>query len=155
MFDVASARTSVFVALPLVHLLLPTSALRGRPANLRQIIYNGLISTPLCTYPTSLLARKGSLTNLNGEGIKHALSPSSMNHLQARVLKAKLMGASGAAELEKRFDEERRRAQEAAVGGLGGGDEGGSEKVEMVPIIVAQGRLYGYGKNEPNEEETG
>jgi hypothetical protein len=64
------------------------------------------------------------------------------------------MDASDAAELERQFDEERKRAQEAAVGGIGSSDEGGSEKVEMVPTVDTQGRFYdvGYGKNEPNEE---
>jgi hypothetical protein len=134
-------------------------ALRGGPAPGRQPTFTGTptnASSPLpsALTPTSLLARKGSSSNLNGEGRKRALSPSSLNRLQARVLKAKLMGASDAVDLEKQFDEERKRAQETAVGGMGSGDEDGSEKVEMVPTVDAQGRLYdvGYGKNEPNEE---
>lgn len=134
-------------------------ALRGSSALGRQPNFTGTptnASSPLpsALTPTSLLARKGSSSNLNGDGRKRALSPSSLNRLQARVLKAKLTGASDAQELERRFNEERKRAQEAAIGDMDSGGEGGGEKVEMVPTVDAQGRLYdvGYGKNEPNEE---
>jgi len=134
-------------------------ALRGGSA--RQSTFTGTstgASSPLpsALTPTSLLARKGSSISLHGVGRKRALSPSSLNRLQARVLKAKLMGAPDAAELETQFDEERKRAQEAAAGDTGSGDEGvaAHEKVEMVPTVDAQGRLYdvGYGKNEQNDE---
>lgn len=110
---------------------------------------------PSALSPTALLARKGSAGSIGG-GRKRALSPSSLNRLQARVLKAKLMGAPDAADLEKQFDEERKRAQEAASsGGQGASDDRDSgDRVEMVPTIDAQGRLYdvGTGKNEPGQD---
>lgn len=64
------------------------------------------------------------------------------------------MGTPDAAELEKSFDEERRRAAEAAENGDNGADGGGGDRVEMVPTIDAQGRLYdvGAGKNEPSAD---
>ena len=136
-------------------------ALRGGLTSGRQPTFTGTptgASSPLpsALTPTSLLARKGGKGSSNDEGRKRALSPSSLNRLQARVLKAKLMGAPDAGELETQFDEERKRAQEATAGGTGSGDEGAGarEKVEMVPTVDAQGRLYdvGYGKNGQDEE---
>ncbi|KIO22257.1 hypothetical protein M407DRAFT_28205 [Tulasnella calospora MUT 4182] len=69
-----------------------------------------------------------------------ALSPSSLNKLQAKVLRAKLMGDDNAAELERQYEEERRRTEG------GGATEGESNvRVEMVPTIDARGRMYDIG----------
>ncbi|KAK0221827.1 CwfJ C-terminus 1-domain-containing protein-like protein [Armillaria fumosa] len=72
------------------------------------------------------------------------LSPSSLNKLQAKVLRAKLMGAPDAEELEKEY--------EAASKATYHSDEGGTvrTKVEVLPTLDGQGRLYdvGHGKND-------
>ncbi len=74
-----------------------------------------------------------------------ALSPSSLNKLQAKVLRAKLMGAPNAEELEKEYDEEVRKVQ-------GGGDSenGVRTRVEVLPTLDMRGRLYdvGHGKQD-------
>lgn len=125
-------------------------ALRGRPS----FGTNTGTSSPIPSAftPTAILAQRSSPA-----GKKRALSPSSLNKLQAKVLKAKLMGSANAAELEKQFDEERKRAE---AGGDDGedDDEGGSSKatgrVEMLPTVDGMGRLYdiGSGKNDPRQE---
>ncbi|KAG8982810.1 hypothetical protein FRB90_006539 [Tulasnella sp. 427] len=80
---------------------------------------------------------------------KRALSPSSLNKLQAKVLRAKLMGAGNAEELEREYEEERRRAEN------GGADEGESNvRVEMVPTIDARGRMYDIGGGAGSSKET-
>jgi hypothetical protein len=74
-----------------------------------------------------------------------ALSPSSLNRLQAKVLRAKLMGSSDAEDLEIQYD--------AAVRDANGDGslvaEGGvRKKVDVLPTLDARGRLYdvGHGK---------
>ncbi|KAG8908410.1 hypothetical protein FRB99_006615 [Tulasnella sp. 403] len=78
-------------------------------------------------------------------GRKRALSPSSLNKLQASVLRAKLMGQPNADELEKQYEEELQRAQS------GGADESGV-RVEVVPTLDGHGRMYdiGTGKVDPS-----
>jgi len=74
------------------------------------------------------------------------LSPSSLNRLQAKVLRAKLMGALDAEALEREYEVESRKA-----GGGGGGDsEGVRTRVEVLPTLDGQGRLYdvGHGKED-------
>lgn len=133
----------------------------GRPPSFTGTPTGASSPIPSALVPTALLGRKGSTGNLSGSDPvsssggerKRALSPSSLNRLQARVLKAKLMGSADAVELEKQFDEERKRVLEGGSPGPADG-VGGGEKVEMVPTIDAQGRLYdvGHGKNEPSED---
>jgi hypothetical protein len=70
-----------------------------------------------------------------------ALSPSSLNRLQAKVLRAKLMGAPDAEKLEREYDMEAQKAH-------GGQDDGGGSvrtKVEVLPTLDARGRLYDVG----------
>ncbi|EKM79325.1 hypothetical protein AGABI1DRAFT_85181 [Agaricus bisporus var. burnettii JB137-S8] len=67
------------------------------------------------------------------------LSPSSLNKLQAKVLRAKLMGAPDAEKLEKEYDMEVKRTH-------GSQDESGVRtKVEAMPTLDARGRLYDVG----------
>ena len=68
------------------------------------------------------------------------LSPSSLNRLQAKVLKAKLMGLPDAATLEKEYEEELKKANEGPRT---------VTKVEVLPTLDGRGRLYdvGTGKN--------
>jgi len=73
---------------------------------------------------------------------RRALSPSSLNKLQAKVLRAKLMGAPDAEALEKEYDEEMRRANGEV------NKDGVRTRVEVLPTLDARGRLYdvGHGK---------
>ena len=64
------------------------------------------------------------------------LSPSSLNRLQAKVLKAKLMGSPDAATLEKEYDEELKKANEGPRT---------ITKVEVLPTLDGRGRLYDVG----------
>lgn len=64
------------------------------------------------------------------------LSPSSLNRLQAKVLKAKLMGSLDATALEKEYEEELKRANEGPRT---------VTKVEVLPTLDGRGRLYDIG----------
>ncbi|KAG6832004.1 hypothetical protein H0H92_006040 [Tricholoma furcatifolium] len=76
---------------------------------------------------------------------KRALSPSSLNKLQAKVLRAKLMGAPDAAKLEEEYEIESRRAN-----GLESSGSGVPTKTEVLPTLDGSGRLYdvGHGKED-------
>ena len=76
---------------------------------------------------------------------KRALSPSSLNKLQAKALRAKMMGKPDAEQLEQEYEEEVQRSKS------GGADEDGV-KVEVVPTLDGHGRLYdvGTGRVEPS-----
>ncbi|KAK7056976.1 Pre-mRNA-splicing factor cwf19 [Paramarasmius palmivorus] len=74
-----------------------------------------------------------------------AMSPSSLNKLQAKVLRAKLMNAPDADTLEQEY--------EAAVrlgNGEGSSGDGVRTTVEVLPTLDARGRLYdvGHGKDD-------
>ena len=79
---------------------------------------------------------------------KRALSPSSLNKLQAGVLKAKLMNAPNAAQLEKEFETERQRAASVGSGGVVNSE---GTKIEMVPTLDGHGRLYDVGTGKQDE----
>lgn len=64
-----------------------------------------------------------------------ALSPSSLNKLQAKVIRAKLLNSLDAEKLEQEYEVEARRAH--------GDDEG--NKLEVMPTLDAQGRMYDVG----------
>jgi hypothetical protein len=64
------------------------------------------------------------------------LSPSSLNRLQAKVLKAKLTGSPNAAGLEKEYEEEMKKANEGPKI---------VTKVEVLPTLDGRGRLYDIG----------
>lgn len=73
------------------------------------------------------------------------LSPLSLNRLQAKVLRARLMGTPDADALEREYE----AASRKATGG-GGGSEGLRTRVEILPTLDGQGRLYdvGHGKED-------
>ncbi|KAH9969691.1 CwfJ C-terminus 1-domain-containing protein-like protein [Russula dissimulans] len=80
-------------------------------------------------------------------GDKRPLSPSSLNRLQAKVLRAKLTGGPDAEKLEKEYEEEMRRANGIST------DEDGVQtrtRVEVLPTLDGRGRLYdvGHGKDD-------
>lgn len=86
---------------------------------------------------------------------KPPLTQSELNKLQAKVLKARLMGNDNAAELEKEYEKERERTlemgntAEIVVGGE-------TETVKMLPTLDGRGRLYDVGTGQaPEEEQTG
>ena len=80
-------------------------------------------------------------------GSRRALSPSSLNKLQAKVLRAKLTGMPDAEKLEKEYEAEARRAN-------GELDSGGDvrRKVEVLPTLDARGRMYDVGHGRGDEE---
>ncbi|TFK74757.1 hypothetical protein BDN72DRAFT_759018 [Pluteus cervinus] len=75
-----------------------------------------------------------------------ALSPSSLNKLQAKVLRAKLMNAPNAEALEKEYDVEIRKSKGQVV-------EGGIvKKVEVLPSLDIHGKLYDVGHGREDQE---
>jgi hypothetical protein len=80
-------------------------------------------------------------------GGKRTLSPSSLNRLQAKVLRAKLTGGADTEKLEKEYEEELQRASGINT------DEDGVQirtRVEVLPTLDVRGRLYdvGHGKDD-------
>ncbi|OAX33380.1 hypothetical protein K503DRAFT_838391 [Rhizopogon vinicolor AM-OR11-026] len=73
---------------------------------------------------------------------RRAMSPSSLNKLQAQVLRAKLMNATNAEKLEEEYEAEVRRTK---------GEEGGVRtRVEVLPTLNVTGQMYdvGHGKDD-------
>ncbi|KAF9236508.1 CwfJ C-terminus 1-domain-containing protein-like protein [Melanogaster broomeanus] len=79
---------------------------------------------------------------------RRAMSPSSLNKLQAKVLRAKLMNAPNAAELEREYEEEARKAHGEP------GEPVVRTRVEVLPTLDARGRLYdvGHGKDDADAQ---
>ncbi|KAI0036473.1 CwfJ C-terminus 1-domain-containing protein-like protein [Vararia minispora EC-137] len=77
---------------------------------------------------------------------KRAISPSSLNKLQARVLRAKLMGGPEAVALEKEYEEALTYMNEGGVD-----DDGRQTLVEVLPTLDGRGRLYDVGQGKSNE----
>lgn len=70
-----------------------------------------------------------------------ALSPTSLNKLQARVLRAKLMGSADADALEQEYD-----GEVAKANSRGAGEESSGARVEVLPSLDVRGRLYDVGE---------
>jgi hypothetical protein len=71
-----------------------------------------------------------------------AMSPSSLNKLQAQVLRARLVNAPNAEKLEEEYEAEVRRSK---------GEEGGVRtRVEVLPTLNVTGQMYdvGHGKDD-------
>ena len=77
--------------------------------------------------------------NLRPSGV-----PLDLNKLQAKVLKAKLMGSPNVVELEKEYEEAKRRSEGVFI------DEGDT-KLEVLPTLDGQGRLYDVGTGAPDQ----
>ncbi|KAF9534534.1 CwfJ C-terminus 1-domain-containing protein-like protein [Crepidotus variabilis] len=75
------------------------------------------------------------------------LSPSSLNKLQAKVIRAKLMGAPDAEKLEQEYEAEAKRSQ-------GIDDRGVRTKVEVLPTLDARGKMYDVGHGGKDDERT-
>lgn len=86
------------------------------------------VSTPIPSVLTpSVLPTKSTF---------RGLSPSSLNRLQAKVLKAKLIGSPNADALEKEYEEELKKSNEGPRT---------VTKVEVLPTLDGRGRLYDIG----------
>jgi len=70
--------------------------------------------------------------------------PPDLNKLQAKVLRAKLMGSPNVAELEKEYEEAKRQSEGVFT------DEGDT-KLEVLPTLDGQGRLYDVGTGTPSQ----
>ncbi|CCA76281.1 hypothetical protein PIIN_10276 [Serendipita indica DSM 11827] len=66
-----------------------------------------------------------------------------LNKLQAKVLRAKLMGSPNAAELEQEYEEAKKRAE--------GFFSSEGKKLEVLPTMDGQGRLYDVGTGKADE----
>ena len=72
------------------------------------------------------------------------MSPAELNKLQAKVLKAKLMGTPDAERLEQEYEAEVARAHN---GGMAVGvSSTANVRVELLPTLDARGRLYDTGQ---------
>ena len=70
--------------------------------------------------------------------------PPDLNKLQAKVLKAKLMGSPNVAELEKEYEDAKRRNEGVFI-------DDGDTKLEVLPTLDGQGRLYDVGMGTPDQ----
>lgn len=69
--------------------------------------------------------------------------PVDLNKLQVKVLRAKLMGAANAQELEQEYEEAKRRSEGFFT------SEG--TKLEVLPTMDARGQLYDVGSNQNDD----
>ncbi len=97
----------------------------------------GAARTPI----PSAMTPTSALTTATARGKARGISPSSLNKLQAKVLRAKLVGAPNADALEKEFEQAQRQ-------GNGGDAEEGNVRtqVAVLPTLDIHGRLYDVGQ---------
>ncbi|KAI5122459.1 hypothetical protein M0805_008770 [Coniferiporia weirii] len=83
---------------------------------------------------------------------KKRLTAEELNRLQARVLRAKLLGAPDAGKLEKEYEEEQRRASSGGYEVERGNEDEGTTRtrLEVLPTLDARGRLYDVGTGQDN-----
>ncbi|THH11645.1 hypothetical protein EW145_g512 [Phellinidium pouzarii] len=83
---------------------------------------------------------------ISGSG-KRRLTAEELNRLQARVLRAKLLGTSDADKIEKEYEEEQRRATSSGYEVERGYEEEGKARtrLEVLPTLDSRGRLYDVG----------
>ncbi|KAM0790527.1 hypothetical protein ACM66B_003397 [Microbotryomycetes sp. NB124-2] len=86
--------------------------------------------------------------------VKPPLTQSELNKLQAKVLKAKLMGSDNANELEQEYERERKRRDEAGPEQvLDANVDGDDGHVKVLPTLDGRGRLYDVGTGDKEEED--
>ena len=102
-------------------------------------------NSPLAQSPTPIPSVMTPPPRPTAAGSARSLSPSSLNKLQAKVIRAKLMGDPNAEKLEKEYEEEAKRSQ-------GIDDRGVRTKVEVLPTLDAQGRLYDVGMGRQDDD---
>lgn len=78
----------------------------------------------------------------NAGSRSRALSPSSLNKMQAKVLRAKLMGTPDADKLEREYEAQVRAASGSGI----------RTKTEVLPTLDGRGRLYDVGHGKDDEE---
>lgn len=85
--------------------------------------------------------------NASGSGGKKRLTTEELNRLQARVLRAKLMGAPDAEEPEKEYEVEQRRAAAGDYEVVRGNEDEGQTRtrLEVLPTLDSRGQLYDVG----------
>lgn len=88
-----------------------------------------------------------------------SLSPTSLNRLQAKVLKAKLMAPDTEATkaLEREYETESARAREQPAGSSQGvmiDDNGQAKEVRLLPTLDGRGKLYDVGVPGSSSEST-
>ncbi|KAF8635918.1 hypothetical protein AX15_000095 [Amanita polypyramis BW_CC] len=110
----------------------------------------GRASSPLAQQQTPAQARTPvpSVLAPSMPSSPRALSPSSLNRLQAKVLRAKLMNGPDAEKLEKEYEEELAKAHGGADG-----KSGVRTKVELLPTLDARGQLYDVGLGAGGDDE--
>lgn len=92
------------------------------------------VFTPPASRPSGL----GKIVQTGADDAPAPMSPTSLNRLQAKVLKAKLMDAPDAAELEAQYEAASRAAQAYDQPNDGA-------TVRALPTLDGQGRLYDIG----------
>ncbi|KAK4046461.1 Pre-mRNA-splicing factor cwf19 [Microbotryomycetes sp. JL201] len=94
-------------------------------------------------------------TSSSTSNSKPPLTQSELNKLQAKVLKAKLMGLDNATELEQEYERERKRRDEAGPEVLEANVDGDGGHVRVLPTLDGRGRLYdvGTGKDDSSAAE--
>ena len=149
----ASSRSSSFRR-PASHTDTPsTPSPQSNPAPLQKRRFDSL---RLPSQAASPLAQSHTPTNIPNvmtpvsSKSSRALSPSSLNRLQAKVLRAKLMGGADTETLEREYDEAVRLANGSGDGSEG--DSGIRTKVEVLPTLDVQGRLYDVGSGKDDEQ---
>jgi hypothetical protein len=75
-----------------------------------------------------------------------AVSPSSLNKLQAKVIRAKLLNSPDAEQLEQEYEAEARRAH--------GDEQGVQKKLEVMPTLDGRGRMYDVGLGSKSNNES-
>lgn len=88
------------------------------------------------------------------------MSPTSLNKLQAKILRLRLLGGSSEAELkelENKYEQESQRARQGD-NGAGyfdskdvGGIAGGETELRVLPTLDGRGRLYDVGRQEASD----
>ena len=94
---------------------------------------------------------------------RRPLNTEELNRLQAKALRARLMGSPDAEKLQKEYEEEQRRATGGYVGESDDKDDEGGRRgsstrtrVEVLPTLDVRGRLYdvGSGKDDGQPSTT-
>jgi hypothetical protein len=123
-----------------------------------------VFTPPVMTRKASTLSRPPlNVDDKSGPGFQtrsdlvseRPLSPTSLNRLQAKALKARMMRADDADRLEREYNEELQRAQQGDRG-PGGLDQdlvaGGQTEIRVLPTLDAQGRLYDVGRGGKDDD---
>ena len=104
--------------------------------------------------PVPTVMTPPSLASMQG---KKPLTTEELNRLQARVLRAKLIGSPDAEKLEKEYEEEQRRAsgiytvERREENSDSDGEKMTQKRIEVLPTLDARGRLYDVGTGKADD----